>query len=148
MLVRELVVRVEVLRDPHKDVEEERVRRELQPIVHPRPFGQAAVRRVVRRVGHEEPGREGQDQRRDHRTLEPIQPRRRRQRAKHPNPKPLPGRRLRRVGVRAEAPPYQRAELFAEGRVDLDVLGLVAEREAVRRRVAGRGHLRQLPERA
>ena len=58
VLVRELVVAVQVLRDPDEDVEEERVGRELEPVVHPGPLREAAVRRVVRRVGHEQPGRE------------------------------------------------------------------------------------------
>ena len=112
VLVRELVVAVQVLRDPDEDVEEERVGRELEPVVHPGPLRETTVGGVVRGVGHEQPGREGQDERREDGTLQPPQPRRRRPRAEEANAQPLPGRRLGGVGVRAEPPPDERAELL------------------------------------
>jgi len=46
-VVRVLVVREQVLRDPDEDVEADRVRGELQPVVDPRIGGQISVRRLV-----------------------------------------------------------------------------------------------------
>ena len=69
-----LVVRQQVLRDPHEDVEANRVRRELRPKVHPRVGVQVAVRGLVDGVGDEDPVDEGQQQAGERRALRPPGP--------------------------------------------------------------------------
>eukprot|EP00966_Prymnesium_polylepis_P332434 7387932-Prymnesium_polylepis.1 len=105
------------LRDPDKDVEADRVRRELRPIVDPRPRREVAVGRLVHRMCDQHPVHGRQQQSEADAALQPPDPARERADQRRDRARPVRRRRLRRRPV-GEAPLEHRCELRAQRAVD------------------------------
>ena len=117
VVVGVLVVREQVLRDPHEDVEADRVARELQPVVDARVGREVAVRRLVHRVRNQHPVHKRQQQAGERRALEPAGPARGGAERREPDARPVRRRRLGRRRV-AELGAQHAGEVVSQRRIN------------------------------